>query len=902
MPLAEECQEMFSFMTDRAVFTPKRSIQGALNSAAQFQARMHEIFSGQQRNLIIWIDDLLGHAQTENEWFNVLEQTLRLADEKFLKLNVDKCRLFLRKAKFCGRIFSPEGVSHDSERIQALCGMQEPARASELQQFLMAAQWMSRSIPNFNNIVVPLQDILELAMKGQPRRTKAVARGVRLTNHGWNVAHRLAFEKLKLAIVGIVELAYPRDDMIQCVFCDASQLCSSGMVTQIPVEDECKPIHEQRHQPLGFVGHRFNGSELNWATVDKEAFAIRDTLKKLDYLLQCYQRPFKLFTDHRNLIVMYNPTKCTKQSAERLIRWGIELRDFNFVIHHISGEDNVWADLLSRWGAVGDETQLNIAVRRVSTAAPDSRANVHKGNIASEDLIDNARVQPLSLEKFVWPDMNEIADEQRRHLSDQKDLIRNQDGLLVDRHSRVVIPTQSEALKLRLCIIAHAGCNSGHLGLNASIGVLTERFFWANMRKDLQRICKSCLHCLPTRSGFRKPRPLGEACHGTEKGQVIHFDYLYVYPNKKNSYHNFKWLLVIRDDYSGMVMLTPAEKPDAITTVDALIQWRSLFGRTEVFVSDQASYFMSQTMREFARKCNTQQHWTTAYSHYPNGSIEIINKHFLSLFRALISELRWNKEDWPWLIKLIEHTLNHRTQARLGGLAPYTVWTGKKPDNPLDIVFRDPTNVIVDRERIPDGRILKYVEDLQSSMDSMHKIVDKATEHERRAHRRHSNKRQKPNFGLGDYVLVGVPEKKARQKLSLNWRGPYRVVDLLSGYVFEVENIITTARQQVHGDRMQFYADDMLNISEEIKTQFAFDNATFEIEKVIDMRLVEETGELQLLIQWKGFTEDENSWEPATSMNADAPALVKLFHARNKTHRFTTELGNLISRAKTSIR
>jgi hypothetical protein len=276
---------------------------------------MHEIFSGLEKNLIIWIDDLLGHAQTEQEWFLALEQTLKLADEHNLKLNVDKCKLFQQKAKFCGRIFSPSGVTHDPDRIKALSTMKEPNRANVLQQFLMAAQWMCRSIPNFNNIVVALQDVLEQAMKGQPKRTKAVARGVILAKHGWNVTHRLAFEKLKLAIAKSVELAYPREDMIQCVFCDASQLCSSGMVTQIPVEDESKLFHEQRHQPLGFVGHRFNGSELNWANVDKEAFAIRDTLKKLDYLLQCYHRPFKLFTDHRNLIAMYNPTRCTKQSA-----------------------------------------------------------------------------------------------------------------------------------------------------------------------------------------------------------------------------------------------------------------------------------------------------------------------------------------------------------------------------------------------------------------------------------------------------------------------------------------------------------------------------------------------------------------------------------------------------------
>jgi len=184
----------------------------------------------------------------------------------------------------------------------------------------------------------------------------------------------------------------------------------------------------------------------------------------------------------------------------------------------------------------------------------------------------------------------------------------------------------------------------------------------------------------------------------------------------------------------------------------------------------------------------------------------------------------------------------------------------------------------------------------------MHKIIDEATERERQAHRKRSIKRQKPNFGMGDYVLVGVPEKRHGQKLSLNWRGPYRVVDLLNGYVFQVENIVTKERQQVHGDRLQFYADNKLNVTEEIKTQFAFDNASFDIDKVIDMRMHEETGELQLLIQWKGFSEVENSWEPATSINADAPALVKLFHARNATHMYANNLEKIISRTKASMR
>ena len=171
MPLAEECQEMFSFMTDRGVYTPLRSIQGALNSATQFQARMSEVFKNMlYKKLIIWIDDLLCYCKNYEDWFSSLEETLRIADQCNIKFNVTKCDLFANKVKFCGRGFSPEGVEHDPARIEALLNIPQPKTARDLQQFLMAVQWMSRSIPEFNSKVYKLQQIFEECMKKMPSR------------------------------------------------------------------------------------------------------------------------------------------------------------------------------------------------------------------------------------------------------------------------------------------------------------------------------------------------------------------------------------------------------------------------------------------------------------------------------------------------------------------------------------------------------------------------------------------------------------------------------------------------------------------------------------------------------------------------------------------------------------
>ena len=101
-------------------------------------------------SLIVWIDDLLVYSKSLEVWFRSLEATLKMAELHGIKFNLKKCELFTRSVKFCGRIFTPAGVRHDPVRIEALQAIPQPRTARDLQQFLMAAQWMPRSIPEYN--------------------------------------------------------------------------------------------------------------------------------------------------------------------------------------------------------------------------------------------------------------------------------------------------------------------------------------------------------------------------------------------------------------------------------------------------------------------------------------------------------------------------------------------------------------------------------------------------------------------------------------------------------------------------------------------------------------------------------------------------------------------------------
>ena len=98
---------------------------------------------------------------------------------------------------------------------------------------------------------------------------------------------------------------------------------------------------------------RFRHAQLRWSTVEKEGFVVG--VKSLDYKhwLNGGHLPCKLFTDHRNLLALFadeaRPLSCSKSNRDKMTRWGLQLLQVYYTIHHIDGEYNYLADLGSRW-------------------------------------------------------------------------------------------------------------------------------------------------------------------------------------------------------------------------------------------------------------------------------------------------------------------------------------------------------------------------------------------------------------------------------------------------------------------------------------------------------------------------------------------------------------------------
>jgi RNase H-like domain found in reverse transcriptase len=269
-----------------------------------------------------------------------------------------------------------------------------PNSGADLQQFMRALNWMRSSMPMYTALVSPLNLFLETVYNAAGAHTKKAAGKLTLRDLGWDAVHAETCLRCKCALAPATTLAHPRDDKRLCVFTDASQTFWSAEVTQVPSEDLDNPLADQRHEPLAFISGSFKGPSSRWPIVEKEAFAIVETTDRLDYFL-LHPNGFSLFCDHRNLQYIFDPLttnpRLGRHSASKLFRWAFMLSVFRYTNEFLPGDCNIWADLMTRWGA--------------PEIAPTLLARRFRG-------IFRAPISPSLDSDLEWPDVSAVINAQ----------------------------------------------------------------------------------------------------------------------------------------------------------------------------------------------------------------------------------------------------------------------------------------------------------------------------------------------------------------------------------------------------------------------------------------------------------------------------------------------------------
>mgnify|MGYP006368807711 FL=1 len=95
-------------------------------------------------------------------------------------------------------------------------------------------------------------------------------------------------------------------------------------------------------RPVCYLSRKLNSHRKRYAIVEKEAFALLTAVRA--FSIYFGSAPTVVYTDHSPLQFM---NKMAPHN-QKLLRWALELQQYNLDVRHRAGRDNLLPDILSR--------------------------------------------------------------------------------------------------------------------------------------------------------------------------------------------------------------------------------------------------------------------------------------------------------------------------------------------------------------------------------------------------------------------------------------------------------------------------------------------------------------------------------------------------------------------------
>ena len=206
-----------------------------------------------------------------------------------------------------------------------------------------------------------------------------------------------------------------------------------------------------------------------------------------------------------------------------------------------------------------------------------------------------------------------------------------------------------------------------------------------------------------------------------------------------------------------------------------------------------------------------------------------------------------------------------------------------QPTSLVSFVALDPVDNMIRLADCPlsDQQIFDMTADLSVTLNNIHKLVSESdgTSRKRKADSLHRKIRAAPaNFEIGDYVMVAYNlGRSGKSKLRGTWHGPSRIVKVINHLLYSVEDFITHNIETVHAQRLKFYNDSSLLMTEDLLNQIAHDADGFLIDRLPDLRLNPNTGTCEVQVFWQGLEQSDFTREPVENLKYDVPVLLKQF-------------------------
>ncbi|GJS08059.1 putative reverse transcriptase domain-containing protein [Tanacetum coccineum] len=557
-----------------------------------------------------------------------------------------------------------------------------------------------------------------------------------------------AFQMLKQKLCSAPILALPEGTEDFVVYCDAS-IKGFGAVWM------------QREKVIAYASRQLKKHEENYMTHNLELGAIVFALRLWRHYL--YGIKCVVYMDHKSLQYILDQ----KELNIRQRRWVELLSDYDCEIRYHPGKANVVADARSR-----KERERPIRVRDlVITVHTDLPERILKAQMEAMKK-ENVKAENLGrLQNTIF----EIRSDGIRYF-----------------HKRVWLPLYKGIREL-IMHESHKSKYSIHPGSDKMYQDLKKLYWWPNMKADIANYVSKCLTCAKVKAEHQKPSGLLQQPKIPDwEWEKITMDFITGLPRILSGYNSI-WVIV--DQLTKSAHFLPMKKTDSMEKLTQLYL-KEIICRHSVpvsIISDIDSRFALELWRSLQNVLGTDVNMSIAYHPQTDGQSKRIIQTLEDMLRACVVDFG---SIWDRHLPLVKFSYNNSYHASIKA-APFETLYGRKCKSPIY------WNEVGDSQLTGPELIRETTKMIVQIKNRL--LVARSRQ------KSYADVRRKPlEFNVGDMVMLKISPWKGvirfgkRGKLSLQYVGPFKIIERISPVAYKVD-----LPEELHGIHNTFHVSNL---------------------------------------------------------------------------------------------
>ena len=438
------------------------------------------------------------------------------------------------------------------------------------------------------------------------------------------------------------------------------------------------------------------------------------------------------------------------------------------------------------------------------------------------------------------------------------------------------LPYVSEIIRSEVISRHHDDPLVGHFGIDKTRELVGRKYYWPSLRKDVESYVKGCDSCLTSKAVCHKPYgDLQSLLIPTHRWKDLSMDFMIGLPLSADwKGDSYNLILVIVDRLTKMVHYEPVKVTiDALrlaeVIIDVVVRHHSL---PDSIISNRGAIFTSKFWSSLCYFLGIKRKLLTAFHPQTDGQTKRQSSTMEAYLRAFVN---FEQNDWARLLLIVEFTYNNAKNASTG-------------HTPFELNCGYHSRISYEEDVDPLSQS-KSADELSTKLRELMIVCQKNLHHAQELQKRTHNKGVKlRSYTPGEKVWLNSRyiKTKRNRKLEAKFFGPFRVLYPVGKQAYKLE---LSKKWRIHD---VFHVSLLDHNTTRKGREFSVPefepghDKEYEVEAIRDSAVYARESEsghlsgLYYLVFWKGYLEEENTWEPASAVQH----LRKLINSFHKDH------------------